>query len=414
MQTSSRRRFLAGVAGAGAAAVSGCLGPLQDDGGSSDPVAPLPMVQYDAGNTGYHPDAVGPTGSLSLDRTARFGVQNAFFSGQPALVDGTAYVSVPVWGGEGPSAILAVDVEEGSEQWRFETESSVDATPAVGAERAFVSADGALRALDRESGEEQWSYSLPASGGNPTLVDDTVYVVDSSPGLHAVDAASGDEVWSVSGQDYAWRPTPAVVGDRVIVGVSELGVDSRGGAVLGFDRSSGEQQWRRALPAQVSTPVAADGAVYVLDDEGALAGLDVATGERRWRTAAVDGRTIDSTGTSAPALADGRLYAAGSAGVLACVTTSGAEQWRTQLPHSPSGAPVVADGIVYVSGGIGASASDSGEPEAVLAGVTVDGELEVEFRTVGAWGQPAVVDGAAYVGGVLFQRPRYSGLLAIE
>ncbi|HTJ24696.1 MAG TPA: PQQ-binding-like beta-propeller repeat protein [Candidatus Limnocylindria bacterium] len=114
------------------------------------------------------------------------------------------------------------------------------------------------------------------------------------------------------------------------------------------------RRWLRSLNERVwSSPLAADGLLYVATEEGNVYALDAANGEVRWK------RNVGTSVHMTPALVDGRLLvgAYGRLGVTgekprdaalaALHPGSGALLWRTPLPGLVRSEPVVLHGIIY-------------------------------------------------------------------
>jgi len=389
MESPHRRTVLGALGAALTVGAAGCNTaeaptPSQDD-------ATNPMVQYDAGNTGYHPDATGPTGSLEDGWGFRVDDPAAFLTCQPAVVDGVAYAGVSTWGDVGPAAVYAIDAAEGEQQWRFATESSVDVTPAVEAEHVYVVADGALRALQHSDGTERWAYPLSGTGGDPTVLEDTVYVIDDEPAVHAVDVEGGTARWTATGGASVLGRTPAVADGRVIATVP----DTEGHAIA-FGAESGDERWRLPIDEPMGTPVATPDAVFVADESAQVHRISP-TGEHRWTETTVDVELRNSIGATGPAVTDDSIYHCGENGRLAALDRSGERRWTVDLPIDPLGSPVVADGVVYV-GGVPRPASDSEPDPAPLFGVRTDGEIVVAHGGPSAVGPPTVLDGTVYCG----------------
>ena len=136
----------------------------------------------------------------------------------PAVADGTMYVTHGVLGGSEPYALVALDVTDGKERWRWEPPT---------ADRLFVGAvgDGVVFAtsedhgvyrIDAASGLGQRLFTAGGMVGSlPTLVGATLYIVSADGAVQAVDQTTGAVHWRM-GADGA--PTaPVVSGGRVIV-----------------------------------------------------------------------------------------------------------------------------------------------------------------------------------------------------
>ena len=112
--------------------------------------------------------------------------------------------------------------------------------------------------ISLEDGTEDWSFEtgdLVMSGPaiDPTL--DTVFMGSHDGNLYALDAQSGERHWSVETDGWLYG-CPTVCDDRVLVG-------SRGGTVYALEKRTGEIVWTVDNEGVVSsTPRVIDGAIY--------------------------------------------------------------------------------------------------------------------------------------------------------
>jgi eukaryotic-like serine/threonine-protein kinase len=166
---------------------------------------------------------------------------------------------------------------------------TVGASPAIVNGKLFVPSSP-VSALDAYTGHKIWDSEEGITAWfSPAVYDDLVYASAEGGRLYCLDASSGKTVWNqtVGGLD---SPTaPAVAYGYVFVG-------SEDGNVYAFDASSGEEKWSSTIEAsqgfsvkyQVrlhgveSSPVAANGAVYVGADDGNLYAINATTGAKLW------------------------------------------------------------------------------------------------------------------------------------
>ncbi len=179
-------------------------------------------------------------------------------------------------------------------------------------------------ALDKATGKQVWkqernlpapveaaqSYSTPvvwtdASGTETIIVLGADYVT-------AHDARQGRELWRVGslnpGQDGYFRSISSPVMSQDIV----IAPYARGKTITAIrlggsgDVTKSHVLWtKEGLGADVPTPIASDGKVYVSTDGGEIACLDIETGSELWRYEVERNRNKFS---SSPILADGKLY----------------------------------------------------------------------------------------------------------
>jgi outer membrane protein assembly factor BamB len=105
---------------------------------------------------------------------------------------------------------------------------------------------------------------------------------------------------------------------------------------------------RRALQ---TPPIVADGRVYAIDTEGMVTALAMSNGQQIWRAPTIPDDEDDTTVSGAMAFAEGRLYVASAAAELVVLdAASGKELWRKPLPSPVRVAPTVAGERVFVVG----------------------------------------------------------------
>ena len=180
-----------------------------------------------------------------------------------------------------------------------------------------------LAAFDKATGKLAWkqerqldapreaaqSYSTPVV---TELDGRQVLVVLGADHVTAHDAATGSEIWRVGGlnpggEEY-FRSIASPVIDRGIV----VAPYARGKTITAIrlagqgDISKSHVVWtREGLGADVPTPAALNGKVYLCMDKGGVACLDIKTGKTLWEGQVEKNRNAFS---SSPVLADGKIY----------------------------------------------------------------------------------------------------------
>jgi outer membrane protein assembly factor BamB len=144
--------------------------------------------------------------------------------------------------------------------------------------------------------------------------------------FYALDARTGRAVWRWNSNRCGWA-SPAIADALVIqtfIGRScALDVPGADGEVVAFDRHTGVIRWRRTIGPTESSPLVANGLVYVGDWSGRVTALDVRNGATRW--------TFRTGGAvkSSPALAGGRIVIGSYDGhVYALDARTGRLVWR--------------------------------------------------------------------------------------
>lgn len=195
---------------------------------------------------------------------------------------------------------------------------------------------GELVALDPASGAVAWRQKFDGPvGGAPTVSGGLVYVVTRNAVAWAVDARNGKVKWQLPG-------TPSLSG---VTGVSAPAVDARmavfpfpSGELVAALRKGGVQLWSgqvagRRLGRAYATvgdltgdPVLADGRVYAATSAGRLAALDVNSGERLW--------TADEGATSPVWPVGGSVYLISDEARLVRIdAATGQTIWAVDMPY---------------------------------------------------------------------------------
>jgi outer membrane protein assembly factor BamB len=214
--------------------------------------------------------------------------------------------------------VLSVDPADGKIQWRFETEGSVLAAPAVQAGRVFLgSFGGQIHALEAATGESIWKKDTKGAVlSTPAVAGDVVIVGNRTYDLLALKAETGEIAW----KDYiwfSWVESSATVVD----GVAYIG-SSDAAAVFAFAADTGERLWETDVFGWTwGQPAVTDRRVYVTmaglrgysgdAHRGAVMALDRGTGEPVWRYAAEPPEEGAWGFPGSPAVGTGHVFVTG-------------------------------------------------------------------------------------------------------
>jgi outer membrane protein assembly factor BamB len=166
-----------------------------------------------------------------------------------------------------------------------------------------------------------------------------------------------------------------------------------------------KEEWKVTVGEGISSPVVAGGRVYVFtrqQDNELVYCLDVATGKDIWRSEPYPAPRVRGPGAGAmtygprstPAVADGRVFTLGVAGVLSCLDAkNGQLLWRNDSEgypaHGACTSPLVADGLCIVQVG-------SRDKGGLTAFDVKSGEVKWCLKTNSwedpAYGSPILVD----------------------
>jgi outer membrane protein assembly factor BamB len=213
----------------------------------------------------------------------------------PTIAGGRVYV------GSRDTNVYAADAATGELVWKTRTLGSVIGTPAVAGDRVYVvsenetTGDVRLASLDVSTGRSRWSFVQPRAAlgpSSPTVAEGVVFMGFGDLIVRAFDAEIGTLLWTrlIRGS-FSYLTAPAATGGSVYV------LDTVGG-VYRLEARTGRRVWDYQFPADVtwSSPVLADGFVYVGMDDGIVAAIDDATGHLVWQA-----RVAGQIGALAPA-----------------------------------------------------------------------------------------------------------------
>ena len=210
-------------------------------------------------------------------------------------------------------------------------------------------------------------------------------------------------------------------GDRIVSspvyadGVIYVGGDD--GNVYAVAASDGRQVWKRSTGGPVSaTPAIAGGTLYVGSYDGKLYALDARTGALRWKFATEGERRFEARGLhgfqprsqtiadpfdvflSSPVVVDGTVYfGSGDGHVYALDGASGRLKWKFRTGDVVHASPAYADGVLFFG-------SWDSYFYAVDAATGVEkwrfhgGEDAAFHNQVGFQSSPAIVDRVVYTG----------------
>ena len=192
---------------------------------------------------------------------------------------------------------------------------------------------------------------------------------------------------NVSALALAWQTTVDNWASSPVVANGLLYIGTRDGHVLALDAVTGVQRWSAATAASImSTPAVSDGTVYVTSNDRKLYAFDAATGALRWAS------VTDATINASPVAANGLVYVTADSGTLfAFKARNGILAWEAAHDFlSPGSTPAAAGGMVYAMS----------DQDVVFGFDGASGALKwvSGHVTVGhAVGSPAIMDGVVYI-----------------
>ncbi|MFB6217822.1 MAG: PQQ-binding-like beta-propeller repeat protein [Halobacteriaceae archaeon] len=240
----------------------------------------------DAGEEGLVTRDLTVPGALTAlsaeDGSVRW-TRETHISSSPVIHGGRVYYTA--MDGNGGGAVRAVDPTDGSDLWGSAFEGDLPVArvtePAVADGTVYVTLAhktkgraGRVVALSAADGTRQWAVRTDAKlFSAPSVADGTVYAVSTTGGVYALDADDGTEQWRASpGVNRAVDVPPTVAEGTVFVGGRD--------GVAALDAADGSTRWTHGMSLSLTTPAIADGTLYLGGDR--VAALSTADGAEQW------------------------------------------------------------------------------------------------------------------------------------
>lgn len=245
-------------------------------------------------------------------------------------------IYLPLAGG----TIVSLMAASGQLNWRSEMGGELSASPVADQRGVYVASEtgkpengarratGALRALSREGGVTQWMRTLATPlRGALTLSNGKLFAGGSDGKIYSIDSRNGEARWSY---DYgaAFNSQPVVSGSCVYIG-------SEDGNLLALEESTGKLLWHYRTKGAVRGPVANENdIVYFGSGDGYVYALNAKSGRLIWRK-----RT--GAGVEAVVRVGEELLVASLDNFVYKFSLTGARLWKRRLPGRISSQPLV-------------------------------------------------------------------------
>ncbi|MFW6066757.1 MAG: PQQ-binding-like beta-propeller repeat protein [Myxococcota bacterium] len=279
--------------------------------------------------------------------------------------------------------VLHALTASGREVWRYAAGARIWAAPALDRNRGEIylaAEDGSLHALKKD-GTLRWKDSAGDTVSQPpVLAPDVVYVVTDADRVLAFAREDGSLLWDYArevpeGFSVTTRAGLLLLEEQLITGFTD-------GAVVSLDPTEGDVLWERDTSMDLdeptgsqpvfrdvdTTPVLANGTLYVASFAAGLYALDPRNGSVRWRDGELEGIvgiTFDPSRR--------QLYVASAdRGILAVGVPDRQIRWRYPILRGSPSRPVLHRGLVLV-----------GESQGSLLALSADGGKEVSRLEAG-------------------------------
>jgi len=223
-------------------------------------------------------------------------------------------------------------------------------------------ADSFVLALDGATGKTVWKterQELP-SWGTPTVVSTggrDELVTNGANYIRGYDVRTGQELWRLGGSSKITAPTPILANGLIIVAsgrrperpIFAVRADARGDLTLEKDRTSnnGVAWSKTARGPYMPTPLAYNGLLYSLNNDGIFDAYEIETGKEIYR------KRLDPVGSgfsASPVAADGRVYLSNEDGEMLVVAAG--REFRLVSTNTMGellmATPALSNGVMYV------------------------------------------------------------------
>ncbi len=244
----------------------------------------------------------------------------------------------------GSTHLYALDAQTGKIAWSQPLSSKAPGSSPLVLGDAVVVLAGKLSAYDTATGTMLWEQpKVTGNNASPTTwthEGKTLVLCNSRTEFAAVDPKSGEVVWSVPG---GGDSTPAITGDLAVALSSN---ESIGFAGYRLGATGAEKLWNHPTDARrsQSSPVLYQNHAYLFED-GEHRCVNLATGAVAWM------QKIPSSITS-PVLADGKLFVLGNNGnsllMVKATPESRVELGKANIRALWVPSPTVADGKLFI------------------------------------------------------------------
>jgi eukaryotic-like serine/threonine-protein kinase len=250
-------------------------------------------------------------------------------------------------------------------KWSFKTHGKIRGSAAVAGSMVFIgSEDGNLYSLDKLTGVLRWKFS---TGGeitsSPAVVNGILYFTGEDSTLYALDAEDGKEKWEFKtgaalpfqiAESYpaTWDyyvSSPLVADGRVYIGSGD-------GNLYAIDSASGKQNWKFKTEGRVrTTPALFENTLYFGSFDGNLYAVNPETGALRWKFRTEGNQYFKGEIQFSPSVGNGMVcFGARDGFIYALDARTGEKKWRADHKGSWATACIISDGVVYGASSDGA------------------------------------------------------------
>ncbi len=213
----------------------------------------------------------------------------------PLAVDGLVVINA--------KHLYALDAATGREVWKQEKAGGGNSSPSVwrAGERSLILCNGrtTLDAVDAKTGEIVWS--VPGSGDStPAIAGDLLAVQSRKPELglvaYRLTPKGAEKLWNAPADQLRTQSSPVIHDGYVFLADNDV--------QQCFDAANGSQRWSMPVPGSISSPVVADGKLFLLINSGNNLQMLRADGAARTELGKAN---VKAAWVPSPTIADGKL-----------------------------------------------------------------------------------------------------------
>lgn len=289
------------------------------------------------GGTVFVGSQKGDLTALNLENGSvywKFNTGSPIGESSPAYSDGVVYI------GDSSGWINALNASDGRKLWAFKTGNEIKSSPVVAGDRVLIgSYDQHLYCLSTRNGNVLWKFRTNGPvHSTPSISGGLAFIAGCDEMFRAIRIADGKEVFGVSSDAYTGA-SPALRGTAAFYGTFE-------NEVLMVDLNGKKVGWRYQDPDR-KFPFYSSAAVT--EDSVVLGGRD-----KLVRSLSFAGKSLWTFATrarveSSPAIAGGRVFVGSNDGRFYVLNlANGAKLWEFNTGAPLSASPAIANGRVVI------------------------------------------------------------------
>jgi outer membrane protein assembly factor BamB len=243
------------------------------------------------------------------------------------IEDSTVYV------GSNDDKMYALDAITGSPRWSFTTGGNISSSPKIANGKVyFGSSDSKFYAVDARTGQLVWQYQTGAmiNQSGASLINGNLYFGSRDGYLYSLNANTGTMNWRYGAGQVSFEAcSPTVSNNIVYIGgwYNVPGFNVKG-SLFAVNANTGSLIWEK-LPNTgfSSSPFVSNGRISITGDDLKISVLDASTGNIIWQKPLL-------ANSSSPVEANGVIYVGGGGNgfIYAFNETNGNEIWKFAIP----------------------------------------------------------------------------------